>query len=396
MLPFSDVMHLFAHEFARLRGGCFTFPLIFLRFFYSLFFRHDFHLPHVRFRNGTSYAMQGLETGLQIRGSPMKVLITGGAGFIGSHLAERCLKEGWQVSVIDDLSTGAFENIAGLRFSNAFSYTIDSIFNAPLIAELVDVADLVFHLAASVGLRLVVKSPIRTMENNTRGTEIVLRAAAKKGKRVIIASSSEVYGKSTAVPFHEDADMVLGATTRSRWSYACSKMLDEFLGLAYWAERRLPTTIVRFFNTVGPRQTGRYGMVLPVFVREALMGQPLTLFGTGEQRRCFAYVGDVVEALIRIAKCDATIGEVINIGNDEEITIHGLASLVNETTGSPSGMIHIPYEQAYGPGFEDILRRVPSLEKLERLIGYRPSTAIDVIVREVAEDIARQLDSRVA
>jgi UDP-glucose 4-epimerase len=326
----------------------------------------------------------------------MKILITGGAGFIGSHLADRCLREGWNVSIIDDLSTGAFENIEPLRYSNGFSYTIDSIFNAPLMAELVDGADLVIHLAAAVGVRLVVESPIRSIETNTRGTEILLKAAAKKRKRVVIASSSEVYGKSTAVPFHEDADLVLGATTRSRWGYACSKMLDEFLALAYWEERRLPVTIVRFFNTVGPRQVGRYGMVLPVFVREALLGQPLTIFGSGEQRRCFGYVGDVVEALLRIAKSDNTVGEVINIGNDEEITIRGLAELVKDLTGSQSTLEYIPYQEAYGRGFEDILRRVPSLEKLERLVGYRPSTPIDVIVRGVAEYMARQVDLKVA
>jgi UDP-glucose 4-epimerase len=326
----------------------------------------------------------------------MKVLITGGAGFIGSHLAERCLGEGWKVSIIDDLSTGSFENISALRLSSSFSYTIDSILKAPVVAELVDEADLIYHLAATVGVRLIVQNPVRTLETNTRGTEILLKAAVKKGKRVVIASSSEVYGKSTAVPFHEDADLVLGATTRARWGYACSKMLDEFLGLAYLAEHDLPVTIVRFFNTVGPRQTGRYGMVLPTFVKEALLGQPLTIFGSGEQRRCFGYVGDVVEALVRIARCDEAVGEVINVGNDEEITILGLAELVKEITESRSPLVNIPYQQAYGPGFEDILRRVPSLEKLERLIRYRPSTPIDVIVRAVTAYMAKRMDLMVA
>lgn len=326
----------------------------------------------------------------------MRILITGGAGFIGSHLTERCLEEGWKVSVIDDLSTGSFENIEPLRSHIDFSYTIDSIFDARLIRDLVEKADLVFHLAAVVGVRLAVQSPLRTIETNVRGTEILMRAAAEAEKRVVIASSSEVYGKSTAVPFHEDADLVMGATTKSRWGYACSKMLDEFLGLAYWNEQGLPVTVVRFFNTVGPRQTGRYGMVLPTFVREALLGQPLTVFGSGEQRRCFAYVSDVVEALVRIARSPDTAGEVINIGNDEEITIHGLAELVREITGSRSSIVHVPYQHAYGSGFEDVLRRVPSLEKLERLVGYRPSTPIDKIIEKVAGYMGSRLAAMVA
>lgn len=326
----------------------------------------------------------------------MKILITGGAGFIGSHLAERCLKQGWKVTVLDDLSTGAFENIAGLRAWDTFRYTIDSVFNAPLVTELVDGADVIFHFAATVGVRLVVKNLIRTIETNVHGTETVLRAAAKKQKRVLIASSSEVYGKSDKLPFRETEDLVLGETHHGRWSYACSKMLDEFLGFAYWSEQGVPVTVVRFFNTVGPRQTGRYGMVVPALVRAALLGEPLTVYGSGEQKRCFAYVEDVVECLVRIATSSDTVGEVLNIGNDEEISINALATLIKQITNSRSEIVRIPYEEAYGPGFEDILRRVPSLEKLERMIGYRPSTPIDVIIRAVATEITRRPDGVIA
>jgi UDP-glucose 4-epimerase len=322
----------------------------------------------------------------------MNIFITGGAGFIGSHLVERCLKEGWRVSVIDDLSTGSFENIAPFQTFSTFSYTIDSIFNAPLIVDLVDQADIVFHLAATVGVRLIVKGSIRTIETNVHGTEVVLRAAATRKKRVLIASTSEVYGKSTAFPFREDGDLVIGPPNRRRWSYACSKALNEILGLGYWFEQNVPITVVRLFNTVGPRQTGRYGMVLPTFVRQALLSEPLTVFGSGEQRRCFAYVGDVIEALIRIAKSSHTVGEVINIGNDQEITILGLAGLVKEITNSQSETMHIPYEDVFGPGFEDVQRRVPCLEKLERMIGFRPFTPVEVAIQSVAVDMAGRLD----
>lgn len=315
----------------------------------------------------------------------MNVLITGGAGFIGSHLAERCLAEGWRVAILDDLSTGAFENIAHLKTKRAFAYRIDSVFNEPLTAELVDCADMVFHLAAAVGVKLIVESPVRTIETNVHGTEVVLRCAAKKGKPVIVASTSEVYGKSTCLPFRESDDLVLGATAISRWSYAASKALDEWLALAHWRERALPVTIVRLFNTVGPRQTGRYGMVLPTFVRQALKGDPLTICSDGEQRRCFSYVGDVVEALVRLAQTPEAVGEVINIGNDQEVTINELAMLVKELTGSSSRLVHIPYDEAYGPGFEDMARRVPCLEKLEGLIQYRPSTSLDAMVRRVVD-----------
>jgi len=315
----------------------------------------------------------------------MNILITGGAGFIGSHLAERCLEEGWPVAVLDDLSTGSFRNISHLKGRPGFSYVIDSVFNAPLVTEMVDCSDVVFHLAAAVGVRLVVESPVRTIETNVHGTEVVLRAAAKKKKPTIIASTSEVYGKSTSIPFREDADLVIGPTSKARWGYACSKALDEFFGIAYWREKRVPVIIARLFNTVGPRQTARYGMVLPTFVRQALRGQPLTVFGSGEQRRCFGYVGDVVEALVRIGRASDLAGEVLNIGNDSEISINQLACLVKEITGSSSEIVHIPYDQAYSPGFEDMARRVPCLEKIQRLIKFRPTTPIETIVRLVVD-----------
>jgi len=315
----------------------------------------------------------------------MDVLITGGAGFIGSHLAERCLAEGWRVAVLDDLSTGAMANINHLKGRPAFSYRVDSVFHEPLVAEMVDSADMVFHLAAAVGVKLIVHSPVRTIETNVDGTGVVLRCAAKKGKPVMIASTSEVYGKSTQLPFREDGDLVSGPTDISRWSYACSKALDEFLALAYWREKALPVVVVRLFNTAGPRQTGRYGMVLPRFVRQALEGKPLTVYGTGEQRRCFTYVGDVTETLLRVAQTPEAVGEVINIGNDEEVSINELAVLVKQVTGSPSRVEHVSYDEAYGPGFEDMERRVPSVAKLERLVGYRPTTPLETIVRRVVD-----------
>jgi UDP-glucose 4-epimerase len=317
----------------------------------------------------------------------MNILITGGAGFVGSHLAERCLSEGWSVSVIDDLSTGSFENIAHLKGTPGFEYTIDTVFNAPVVAELVDGCDVVFHLAAAVGVRLIVESPVRTIETNVHGTEVVLRAAAKKGKRVVIASTSEVYGKSAKMPFCEQDDLVMGSTTIGRWSYACSKALDEFLGLAYFHEKDVPVTIIRLFNTVGPRQSARYGMVLPTFVRQALLNEPITVFGDGRQRRCFGYVLDVVEALVRIAKSDRVVGEVINIGNDEEISIAALAARIRSQIGSESEIVSMSYEEAYGRGFEDMARRIPSLAKLERLVGFRPRTPLDAIIKAVSDDM---------
>lgn len=317
----------------------------------------------------------------------MNVLITGGAGFIGSHLAERCLREQWQVSVLDDLSTGAMANIAQVRAHQNFRFRLGSVFDSDLVAELVDQCDLVAHLAAAVGVRLIIESPVRTIETNVHGTEVVLRAAARQRKRVILASTSEVYGKNPHLPSYEDEDLVLGTSTIGRWSYACSKLLDEFLGIAYWREKQVPVNIVRLFNTVGPRQTGQYGMVVPTFVRQALRSEPLTVFGTGEQTRCFGYVGDVVEALVRLARRADVVGQVINIGNDEEISILQLARTVIEMTGSDSGIQFVPYTEAYGLGFEDTIRRVPSLAKLEALLGYRPRTPIRQVLPMVGEQM---------
>jgi UDP-glucose 4-epimerase len=313
----------------------------------------------------------------------MTYLITGGAGFVGSHLTEALLERGQQVIILDDLSTGSIENIRHLRPNRSLRTVIESVMDHRLLAELVDESDVIFHLAAAVGVRRIIESPVRTIETNVRGTELVLEAAAKKQKLVFIASTSEVYGKNGKTPFKEDDDTIWGATTKSRWSYAASKALDEFLALAYWKEKKLPVVIGRLFNTVGPRQTGRYGMVLPTFVSQALEGAPLTVFGTGKQSRCFGYVGDVVEAILRLISTPTTVGEVVNIGNDAEITIGDLALLVKERTGSNSPVHFIPYDEAYEPGFEDMTRRVPSLDKLVRLTGFRPSTLLNAIIDKV-------------
>lgn len=315
----------------------------------------------------------------------MRHLITGGAGFIGSHLAEALLARGDEVFILDDLSTGSVENIRHLKTRGHFHYFFDSITNRQLLAELVDESDVIFHLAAAVGVRLIVESPVRTIETNVYGTQLVLDAASKKKKLVFTASTSEVYGKSEKVPFREDADLVLGATTKGRWSYAASKALDEFLALSYSKEKNLPVIVVRLFNTVGPRQTGRYGMVLPNFVRQALDGAPITIFGDGQQSRCFCDVRDTVEAILRLAGTNRAVGEVVNIGSSEEITIEGLARVVKERTKSDSPITYIPYDQAYEPGFEDMPRRVPSLEKLEQLVGFRPATPLSEIVDRVAK-----------
>jgi UDP-glucose 4-epimerase len=315
----------------------------------------------------------------------MRVLITGGAGFIGSHLADAYIARGDEVFVLDDLSTGSIDNIRHLRGHPRFHYTIESVHHGPTVAELVDQCDVVFHLAAAVGVRLIVESPVRTIETNVHGTEVVLAKANKKKKKVLIASTSEVYGLSDQVPFREDGNLVLGPTARGRWSYACSKAIDEFLALAYWRERKLPTVIVRLFNTVGPRQTGQYGMVVPTFIKQALTGRPITIHGSGEQSRCFAEVGDVVGALIALLDHPAAVGEVFNIGSDEEVTIRALAERVKSLTGSSSEIVSIPYEQAYGEGFEDMPRRVPDISKVNRLVGYRPTKSLDEILRGVIE-----------
>jgi nucleoside-diphosphate-sugar epimerase len=315
----------------------------------------------------------------------VKALITGGAGFIGSHLAERLLDDGHEVIVLDNLSTGSIENIAHLKGRAGFSYNIDSVTNESLLAELIDRSDVVFHLAAAVGVKLIVEQPVHTIETNVHGTEVVLKHANKKKKLVFIASTSEVYGKSADVPFREAADLVLGPSAKHRWAYACSKLIDEFLALAYWKEKKLPVIIVRLFNTVGPRQTGQYGMVLPTFVRQALAGQPITVFGDGTQSRSFTYVGDVVEALVRLAHNKAAIGEVFNIGNVGEVTIADLAARVKEMTGSCSEIHYIPYDQAYEAGFEDMPRRVPDISKIREFVGYEPTVALDDIIRRVIE-----------
>jgi UDP-glucose 4-epimerase len=317
----------------------------------------------------------------------MTFLITGGAGFIGSHMAEAIVQSGDRVLILDDLSTGSMENIRGVKESGRCEYWIDSLMNRNLLAELVDESDIVIHLAAAVGVRLIVESPVRTIETNIRGTEAVLEAASKKKKLVFIASTSEVYGKASRVPFSEEDDVVLGASTRGRWSYAVSKLADEFLALAYWKEKKLPVIVGRFFNTIGPRQSGRYGMVLPNFIAEALEERPITVFGTGKQSRCFGYVGDAVQAVLQLIQCPGAIGQVINIGNDEEISIEGLAHLVKERTGSRSPIRYIPYEEAYEEGFEDMMRRVPSLEKLEALTGFRARVPLAEIVDRIVQHL---------
>jgi UDP-glucose 4-epimerase len=315
----------------------------------------------------------------------MRVLITGGAGFVGSHLSEAFLQRGDEVSVLDNLSTGSIDNIQHLKGQPGFRYTIDSVTNEPLLAELIDASDVVVHLAAAVGVKLIVEAPVHTIETNVHGTEVVLKHANKKKRLVIIASTSEVYGKSTAVPFHEDADLVLGPSAKHRWAYACSKLIDEFLALAYWKERKLPVIIVRLFNTVGPRQTGQYGMVIPTFVRQALSGQPITVFGDGTQSRSFTYVGDVVKAMVALIDEPRAIGQVFNIGNGAEISIGELAVRIKQMTGSDSPIVVVPYEQAYEAGFEDMPRRVPEIGKIRDLVGYRPTVELDEILTRVIE-----------
>ena len=315
----------------------------------------------------------------------MRVLITGGAGFVGSHLAEALLDRGDEVFVLDDLSTGSIDNIAHLKDKPRFHYTIDSVTNEPLLAEMLDRCDTVVHLAAAVGVKLIVEAPVRTIETNVHGTEVVLKHANKKKKLVVIASTSEVYGKSAAVPFREDADLVLGPTSKHRWAYACSKLIDEFLALAYWKERKLPVVIVRLFNTVGPRQTGRYGMVVPTFARQALSGRPITVFGDGTQSRSFTYVGDVVRAVVALINEPRAVGQVFNIGNGREISIGELASRVKQNAESSSPIVTIPYDQAYEAGFEVMPRRVPDISKIRALVGYEPTVELDdILIRVIA------------
>jgi UDP-glucose 4-epimerase len=315
----------------------------------------------------------------------MRILITGGAGFIGSHLSDHLLGQGHDVTIIDDLSTGSMDNIREAKDNRRFQYCISTIFDKPLLAELIDDAEVVFHLAAAVGVLNIVESPVRTIETNVGGSELVLELAAKKKKRVLIASTSEVYGKSNKFPFSEEDDLVLGPTTKGRWSYACSKAIDEFLALAYHRERKLPVAIVRLFNTVGPRQTGRYGMVLPTFVKQALSGKPLTVFGNGEQSRCFTHVGDIVKGLVQCVSCDAAVGQVFNLGNIEEVTMNVLAGKVIEASASTSAIRHLSYEEAYGAGFEDMQRRVPDISKARQSFGYAPTQSLDDIIKSVVD-----------
>ena len=325
----------------------------------------------------------------------MRYLITGGAGFIGSHLAGRLLDRGDHVVLLDNLSTGSVENIRHLKANERMSYHFDDIENRQLVAELVDDADIVVHLAAAVGVKLIVESPVRTIETNVNGTQMILEAAYKKRKLVLTASTSEVYGKNTNVPFHEDADLVLGATTKGRWSYAASKALDEFLALSYWKEKHLPVIVVRLFNTVGPRQTGRYGMVLPNFVKSALDQAPIQVYGNGKQSRCFCDVRDTVEGLIRLMDTDKSVGEVVNVGNTEEVSIEELAKLVKQRTASSSSIEFVPYDKAYEPGFEDMMRRVPCVDKLLALTGFRPQTPLNEIIDRVST-FFREKNSRPA
>jgi len=318
----------------------------------------------------------------------MRVLITGGAGFVGSHLCEQFLDRGDEVFVLDNLSTGSIDNIAHLKGRPGFDYVIDSVENESLLAEHIDRADVVVHLAAAVGVKLIVEQPVHTIETNVHGTEVVLRIASKKKKLVVIASTSEVYGKSTNVPFSEDADLVLGPSSKHRWAYACSKLIDEFLALAYWKERKLPVIVVRLFNTVGPRQTGQYGMVIPHFVRQALAGEPITVFGDGTQSRSFTYVGDVVRALVSLIDEPRAVGRVFNIGNGREITIGDLAEKIKAMTGSASEIVRIPYDQAYESGFEDMPRRVPNIARIQALTGYKPTVELDEILERVIAHFA--------
>lgn len=323
------------------------------------------------------------ETAFPSRRKPLRALITGGAGFIGSHLAEALLARGDEVTIIDDLSTGRFENIAHLQHHPEFHFAIETITNQTVMDRLVSECDLIFHLAAAVGVDLIVSRPVHVIETNIMGTEAVLRTANRYRRKVLLASTSEIYGKSEDVPFREDADRVLGPTTRSRWSYACSKAVDEFLALAYWKEKGLPVVIFRLFNTVGPRQTGRYGMVVPRFVQQALRGEPITVYGDGKQSRCFADVEDVVRAIIALAEHPGAVGEVFNIGSTEEITIEDLAWKVKRIAESPSPIVYIPYDQAYEAGFEDMRRRIPDLTKIRNLVGYEPRVPLDETLRRI-------------
>jgi UDP-glucose 4-epimerase len=317
----------------------------------------------------------------------LNVLITGGAGFIGSHLAENLLGSGHKVTAIDDLSTGSIANIAHLRTYDSFEFVRDTVRNASTMAVLTEKCDVVYHLAAAVGVQLIVDRPVHTIETNIHGTEVVLDAANRFGKKVLIASTSEVYGKSDAVPFREDDDMLLGSTRFSRWSYACSKAIDEFLALAYFQESGLQVVITRLFNTVGPRQTGQYGMVVPRFIQRALSGQPIEVYGTGTQSRCFCHVSDVVAALTGLMACQEACGKVFNVGTTEEISICALAERIIKLTGSKSQVVKIDYRKAYGKEMDDMMRRVPCIERIRGTIGWQPRMKLD----DTLKDIVRRM-----
>ena len=316
----------------------------------------------------------------------MKILITGGAGFVGSHLADKLYNQGHEITVIDDLSTGRYSNVAHLEGKERFQLIIDTILNEGLMERLIRDTDRVFHMASAVGVKLIMEQPVKTIETIFHGTDVVLKFCSRYRKRVLIPSTSEVYGKSTQVPFSEENDILKGSTSKHRWAYACAKELDEFLALAHWKETRLPVAVIRLFNTVGPRQTGQYGMVVPNFIKAALHNQPIPIHGDGNQSRCFGHVADVVEGLVKAIETPECFGQVMNIGNHEEVTIKELAERVIAATGSTSKIDYIPYEIAYGAGFEDMQRRVPDLSKAKRLIGYQPTRTLDNIITDVVRE----------
>ncbi len=326
----------------------------------------------------------------------MKILITGGAGFIGSHLADKLFEHGHEITVIDDLSTGRYQNVAHLEGEKKFRLIIDTVLNEPLMEELIRETDRVFHMASAVGVRLIMEHPVKTIETIFRGTDVVLAFCSRYRKRVLIPSTSEVYGKGASVPFRENDDLLTGSTDKHRWAYACAKTLDEFLALAHWKETRLPVVVVRLFNTVGPRQTGQYGMVVPNFVKSAIKNEPLIVHGDGTQSRCFGHVLDIVEGLTRVLETPECFGQVVNFGNDEEVSIRSLAEKAIEMTGSTSEIRYIPYTEAYGVGFEDMQRRVPSLEKAQRLVGYQPTRTLEQIINDVAEQFREELKTETA
>ncbi|MEJ7624498.1 MAG: GDP-mannose 4,6-dehydratase [Pyrinomonadaceae bacterium] len=321
----------------------------------------------------------------------MRILITGGAGFIGSHLADKLIADGHEITVIDDLSTGRYSNIAHLEDADGFRLIIDTVLNASLMEDLIRETDRVYHMASAVGVRLIMEQPVKTIETIFHGTDTVLKFCSRYRKRVLIPSTSEVYGKGISVPFSEDDDLLTGGTDKHRWAYACAKTLDEFLALAHWKETQLPVVVTRLFNTVGPRQTGQYGMVVPRFVNAALRNEPIEVHGDGTQSRCFGHVADIVEGLIKLLETPTCFGTVVNLGNSEEVSINDLAKRAISMTKSSSEIKYIPYEEAYGEGFEDMQRRVPSLEKAARLIGYKPTHSLEDIINDVAAEMRAEM-----